>query len=781
MHFLIILLAGALVTALLATLEMTARTGGEKHSDVRLFPFQFHNISSTRIASTVPFLVADIDRDGNDDFLISESTRLLWYRFRGTEMVLAGEAAYERPGITGMVADVNGDARPEFFVLTESSKGWMLSCHDWFSPKGPSAPLYTTGPLLPLGGSGTMSWRRIMFLGSFTVEKGAHPSIYIGLNPNKAEGVARSLLAYDGTTGRDLWRFDLGPQTQELTCGNFGVNDPRLLLATFAVGSGISYGGTSDSVSSLFCLDLRDGRLLWKMDLTGCKGRSNVAIADINGDGQNEILVARHLSRIDPRQVDNPRSWTVAALNREGEMIQAAPMGRSATSVCAVDLDSGPFLKVLVQGLDERFFILNHDFTIDRIAKAIQEASYNRPLIFGVLDMEGDGRREILCRASDMLVVRNQRGTLIAGRWFKALVSPQIVRYEGRDYVANVSGDSLFVMTLKRTPLAMRIQAYARRFAIEMLTAALVAGVGGFHFRRYLKRRREKGITFDEAHNDLLTAMSAFGHGGSSLKVIDRIRLHLKNWDRVQSDATARGELFARLRTTFVETVVPELNHIVMLAHKARVPEEIWRPITPRAGLAGQAMEAIVAIGSGEPAGDREEHIASALKALDDVDESIAGVRSYLRSVFRVPAVEAIERAIARFRDEHEGAGVSLVLPSDAPAIAGVFMSPVAFDKILESLLSNSARATGGKADAAIAIEVRWEGNYCTIDIRDNGCGIPREDWERAFERYFTTKAEGGFGLYYAREMLAKFGGKIFVLDSVVGSGTTMRTVLRKS
>jgi signal transduction histidine kinase len=108
-------------------------------------------------------------------------------------------------------------------------------------------------------------------------------------------------------------------------------------------------------------------------------------------------------------------------------------------------------------------------------------------------------------------------------------------------------------------------------------------------------------------------------------------------------------------------------------------------------------------------------------------------------------------------------------------------MSPVVFDKILEALLTNSARATEGRADAEIAIEVRWEGDYCKIDVRDNGCGIPREDWERAFERSYTTKAEGGFGLYYARETLARFGGKIFVFDSVMGSGTTMRMVLRKS
>jgi signal transduction histidine kinase len=403
-------------------------------------------------------------------------------------------------------------------------------------------------------------------------------------------------------------------------------------------------------------------------------------------------------------------------------------------------------------------------------------------LIIGVEDLTDDAKREIVCRLDGMLIVRDLKGIPIAQRGFALDAQAELARYDGINYIVAARGDSIHIMTLVRTPLATRIRGYASRLTIAELAAAVfIAGVGGFHLRRYMKRRHEKGITLDEAQDDLLTAMSAFGHGGSSLRVIDRIRLHLKNWDRVKVDDAAREELIAKLHATFIETVVPELNHIVMLARKARVPEEIWRPITPRAGLAGQAMGTIVAAGSDRPVGSREEHIAGALKAFDDLDESIAGVRSYLRSVFRAPVVEALERAVARFRDEQRGKEISLVLPSDAPAAEGVFISSVTFDKILEALLSNSARASEARTDATIAIEVHREGDYCKIDVRDNGCGIPREDWERAFERSYTTKEEGGFGLYYARETLARFGGKIFVLDSVMGSGTTMRMVLRKS
>ncbi len=357
-----------------------------------------------------------------------------------------------------------------------------------------------------------------------------------------------------------------------------------------------------------------------------------------------------------------------------------------------------------------------------------------------------------------------------------------IARYDGRNHIIAASD----AFDSRHVPGAYAFYdpdpgACARLTIAELAVAALLAGVGAFHLRRYLKRRGEKRFTLDEAQNDLLTAMAAYGHGGSSLKVVDRIRLHLKNWDRVQSGATAREELFAKLHATFMETVVPELKHIVMLAHKAGVPEEVWGTIISRARLAGQEMEAIVSGGSEEPVAGRGEHIAEALMTLGDVDESLARIRSHLRSVFRTPVAEALERAVARFRDENDGIKVTLAPPSGASAAEGVFISSVAFDKILEGLLANSARAAEDRTDAEIAIEARWEGNYCTIEIRDNGCGIPREDWERVFDRSYTTKEEGGFGLYYAHETLARFNGKIFVLDSAAGSGTTMRIVLRKS
>lgn len=781
----LVLLIFALLAGVLITLNARSQPKPEARSDPRALPFQLEDVITARIAPNWPFFVADVDLDGNDDLLINEPTRLLWYRLHGKKISLARKGAYERKGSTRMVADANGDGRPEFFVLMATPEGSMLSCHDWFSPRGPSEPLYTIGPLFPPKGFG-VPWTRINFFGSFTAEKGAHPEIFIGLNPRSDEGASRSLLAYDGVTGQKLWCFDFGPLSWDLKCGDLGANAPRVLFTTQSVGTGLSFNGTTDSLSYVFCLEPRDNHPLWKKQVTGWGGRSSLALADINGDGRNEILVARRLGAQDPHFLDKIPPWTVAALSPEGTVLDSVPLPIRATSIRAANLDDDPYLEMVVQGFDGTLVILNHDFTIRRVISVPQRSNPAKAVIFGVWDLNGDGKPEIICRQDDVLIVRDHEGTPIAERRFVGQsadqAETQLARYDGRNYVVVASGDSIHVMALKRVSVATRLGVHLRRstIAVAVIVTLLACAAVLFVLWRLWKPGGDQ-LVVDEARDDLLTAMSAFGHGGSSLKIIDRIRLHLKNWERAESDTAARDELFANLQKTFMETVVPELKHIVMLARKARVPEEIWGAIMARSGSAGKTMEAISASGRDGSAAGREQHVASALAALGDVDESIAGVRSHLRSVFRTPVAEALERGVARFRYDHGAMIISLALASDVAAAEGVFISSVAFDKILESLLSNAARATERTATPEIVINVQWEGDYCRIDIRDNGCGIPHDDWEHVFERHFTTKAEGGFGLYYAREEFARFGGKIFVHDSAAGSGTTMRVVLRKS
>jgi two-component system cell cycle sensor histidine kinase/response regulator CckA len=66
-------------------------------------------------------------------------------------------------------------------------------------------------------------------------------------------------------------------------------------------------------------------------------------------------------------------------------------------------------------------------------------------------------------------------------------------------------------------------------------------------------------------------------------------------------------------------------------------------------------------------------------------------------------------------------------------------------------------------------------GDYLTVEVSDEGVGIPSDKLEKVFEPFFTTKKTGdgtGLGLSTAYGIVKQSGGFIFV-DSIVGTGTT--------
>ena len=67
-----------------------------------------------------------------------------------------------------------------------------------------------------------------------------------------------------------------------------------------------------------------------------------------------------------------------------------------------------------------------------------------------------------------------------------------------------------------------------------------------------------------------------------------------------------------------------------------------------------------------------------------------------------------------------------------------------------------------------------------TVEIADEGCGIPKQAIERIYDPFFTTKPIGegiGLGLSISYEIVRTHHGELSV-DSEVGVGTRFRVVL---
>ena len=103
------------------------------------------------------------------------------------------------------------------------------------------------------------------------------------------------------------------------------------------------------------------------------------------------------------------------------------------------------------------------------------------------------------------------------------------------------------------------------------------------------------------------------------------------------------------------------------------------------------------------------------------------------------------------------------------------------FEWVVENLMKNSLDALQGHG--AIDVRISSDDKYVMVDVRDTGKGIPKSNWKRIFEPVFTTKTRGwGLGLSLSRRIVEEYhGGKIAVIDSEIGKGTTIRVTLKRS
>jgi signal transduction histidine kinase len=118
---------------------------------------------------------------------------------------------------------------------------------------------------------------------------------------------------------------------------------------------------------------------------------------------------------------------------------------------------------------------------------------------------------------------------------------------------------------------------------------------------------------------------------------------------------------------------------------------------------------------------------------------------------------------------------------ADLPQIK---VDPEQIKQVLLNILLNAIQATNGEGKiwietrvVQVSIEEKNE-SFIQVEIRDTGMGIPKENLERIFDPFFSTRPEGsGLGLAISHQIIHEHGGFIQV-DSEVGKGTSFKVHL---
>lgn len=121
---------------------------------------------------------------------------------------------------------------------------------------------------------------------------------------------------------------------------------------------------------------------------------------------------------------------------------------------------------------------------------------------------------------------------------------------------------------------------------------------------------------------------------------------------------------------------------------------------------------------------------------------------------------------------------------SDEPVRLKV--DPVRITQVVSNLLNNAAKFT--PAGGRIELAVRTAPAEVTIEVKDNGIGLPADSLERIFTMFsqmdeHRDEAEGGLGIGLAlvQGIVTMHGGRVEALSAGVGQGSTFRVVLPRS
>jgi PAS domain S-box-containing protein len=252
--------------------------------------------------------------------------------------------------------------------------------------------------------------------------------------------------------------------------------------------------------------------------------------------------------------------------------------------------------------------------------------------------------------------------------------------------------------------------------------------------------------------------------------VLDNARLFDEARDRANDLAAAltRLEELDRLKDEFIQNA----------SHELRSPLAIIR------GYA-EMLEA-GRLGPLQP--DQQKSISVISRRARMLGELVDDIALVLEAGASPPRPEAVSlgdlahNAIEDFQVEAQRA--DLTLRADVPrSLRPAMGSPTYLRRLLDNLLSNAVKFTpaGGK----ITVKLADQGDWLALEVSDTGVGIPENQMDRIFERFYQVDGSArrryggvGLGLALVKEIAEAYGGRVLV-ESQLDRGTSFTVLLK--
>ena len=250
------------------------------------------------------------------------------------------------------------------------------------------------------------------------------------------------------------------------------------------------------------------------------------------------------------------------------------------------------------------------------------------------------------------------------------------------------------------------------------------------------------------------------------------------------AEAIAGGDLSARVDVRHMRSAKPLANSFNHMAGRTetlvRTQRELLQAVSHelRTPLARMRF-AIDLIETSKSDQERRDKLASLDAATEELDGLVGELLSYVRLETAEPELQPEEislcETIRTLVPKYSALYPNIDFRFDEVETS-VFADRNGFQRAIGNLVSNAGR----HAESVVKVTAAQNGEATTIDVDDDGPGIPNSERQRVFEPFVRLEnAEGkngaGLGLALVQRIVSQNGGSVEVLSSPLG-GCRIRT-----
>jgi signal transduction histidine kinase len=312
------------------------------------------------------------------------------------------------------------------------------------------------------------------------------------------------------------------------------------------------------------------------------------------------------------------------------------------------------------------------------------------------------------------------------------------------------------------------------------LSLPLVVAVVSFVGLVLLAKRHVVQTTRERLAEELLVSCKAFDHGSWATSYLNQLQLFSVNLPANQPISEKIGDQLRETIMGFYMVVYKEVTRIQQLAQDASLQVHQANELSRQVLFLSENLNKIkVALALKQ--GLSAQVWQNVHRLVDQIKMNVREINFGVTRLFTCEAITIIQKTLSAVEKEVELHLVFATSDTQQQEL-WVCIKPNELRAIVDNLLQNAQRAMIQQPNPKIAIKLSQTDRYLFVEFSDNGCGVPKKLWEQIFEESYTTKSDGkgGFGLYYSRLMLEKYGGSIEVVKSSKNRGTTFLVKLKR-